>query len=82
MRAIFTADKVFSGFDWLPDHAIITNEGLIEDVLPIISLPESTIIHSHIDLIVPAFIDVQIYGAFGKLLSSNYLRSTRVEYGL
>ena len=69
MLEVFTADRVFTGFDWLQDHAVITREGRIEDVLPIVSLPENTIINSHCNFIVPAFIDIQIYGASGKLFA-------------
>jgi N-acetylglucosamine-6-phosphate deacetylase len=69
MQTIFTADKIFTGTDWLPDHAIITENELIVDLLPMVSLRGSSIT-KHLPIIVPAFIDVQIYGAAGKLFAT------------
>lgn len=70
MQKIFTANEVFDGIERLPDHAIIVENGIIEKVLPIISLPEKTTITAHAPLIAPAFIDLQIYGASGKLFAA------------
>jgi N-acetylglucosamine-6-phosphate deacetylase len=70
MRTIFTADKIFTGSDWLPDHSIIVEDELISDVLPMVSLPPKTTIEKHLPIIAPAFIDVQIYGAASKLFAT------------
>ncbi len=70
MQTIYTADKIFTGNDWLPDHAIVTENGLIEDVLPIVSLPKGLAIKKHSPIIAPSFIDVQIYGASLKLFAT------------
>lgn len=70
MQTIFTADKIFSGSDWLPDHAIVIENDSIVDVLPLVSLPAKEAISKHLPVIVPAFIDVQIYGAGGKLFAT------------
>lgn len=67
---VYTADKIFSGSDWLPDHALVTDRDIIVDILPIVSLPEGTNIDGHSKTIVPGFIDIQIYGASGKLFAS------------
>lgn len=70
MQNIFTADKIFTGTDWLPDHAIIIEDELITNVLPMVSLSQKVSIKNHFKIIVPAFIDVQIYGAQGKLFAT------------
>ena len=56
--------------DWLPDHAIIIEDGVINDVLPIVSLPDDTAVAKRYPIIVPSFIDAQIYGAGGKLFAT------------
>lgn len=71
MPTYYTADRIFSGTDWLPDHAIVVESNVIKDVLPIVSLPINTVITKHLPVIVPAFIDLQIYGA-GKKLFATY----------
>lgn len=70
MQTVFTAEKIFTGTDWLPDHAIVVENELIAEVLPMVSLPAKTIIENHFQIIAPAFIDVQIYGAEGKLFAT------------
>lgn len=70
MQKVYTAEEVFNGDKRLPDHAIIVEDGIVEKVLPIISLPRNTAITSHGHLIAPAFIDLQIYGANKRLLTA------------
>ena len=70
MQTVFIADKIFTGSDWLPDHSIITENELIVDVLPVVSLSPDTVVTKHSQIIAPAFIDVQIYGAAGKLFAT------------
>ena len=70
MQTVFTADKIFTGSDWLPDHAIVTENDLIVDVLPLVSLSHDVVIKKHSPMIVPSFIDVQIYGAGEKLFAT------------
>ena len=70
MLTAYTADKVFTGTDWLPDHAVIIQDEIIIDVLPVVSLPEEYVVIKHVPVIAPAFIDVQIYGAAGKLFAT------------
>src|SRR5687768_10238170 len=69
MQRVYTAEKVFTGIECLPNHAVITNDNIIENVLPIISLPKDVKISGHVFLLAPAFIDLQIYGADKKLLA-------------
>src|SRR6476620_7841036 len=70
MQTVFTAEKIFTGMDWLPDHAIVLEDDMIADVLPIVSLPDDTVVTKHLPIIVPAFIDAQIYGAGGQLFAT------------
>jgi N-acetylglucosamine-6-phosphate deacetylase len=70
MPEVYIADRVFTGEQWLDQHAVITDKGSIVEVVPAASLPASMSrkeFPGH--FIAPAFIDLQIYGAYGKLLS-------------
>ncbi len=69
MPTIYSADKVFTGTDWLPDHAIVIDNKIIIDLLPLVSLPDKDVVIKHVPIIAPAFIDVQIYGAQQQLFS-------------
>jgi N-acetylglucosamine-6-phosphate deacetylase len=64
---IYTADKIFTGEEWLYNHAIVVNNGQIADVIPVsqILVPAT----KHFACLIPAFIDIQIYGAAEKLLA-------------
>lgn len=69
---IFIASKIFYNNSWIVNSAIITNNGIIEKIIPTKQLSEhqkNAAIQSF--YIVPAFIDLQIYGAYGNLLVSN-----------
>ncbi len=70
MQRIYTADHVFTGVEQLPNYAVVVQNNIVENVLPVISLPKDTRIDSHCSLLVPAFIDIQIYGAGKKLFSA------------
>jgi N-acetylglucosamine-6-phosphate deacetylase len=66
---VISADKIFTGEKWLTDHRIIAEEGIISSV-------EKTSLNSTGEIkffndcfIAPAFIDIQIYGAYNKLLA-------------
>jgi N-acetylglucosamine-6-phosphate deacetylase len=67
---IYTASRIFTGDNWLEHHAVITANGLITDVVPLGSLSSSQQVKQFDNgILVPSFIDLQIYGAYGKLLS-------------
>ncbi|MBV4355932.1 N-acetylglucosamine-6-phosphate deacetylase [Pinibacter aurantiacus] len=66
------AEKIFTGNEWLDDHAIIVDGEIIKDVVAQSKLPADLKLNNVSDAIIsPAFIDLQIYGANGKLLSEH-----------
>ena len=67
MKQIIAADKMFTGTDWLLNHALVLNNDIIESIQPIVSLKETAT--QQVPILIPALIDLQIYGAGGKLLS-------------
>lgn len=69
---IYTADRIFTGQSWLTDHAVVTEGDRIKDIVPISSLSSNVRVQQFDNsFIAPAFIDLQIYGAAGKLLAVN-----------
>ena len=70
MQTAYSAANIFDGERWLADHAMIVSDHVIEKILPATELP-ADINQSHFEqcTIVPAFIDVQVYGANDKLFS-------------
>lgn len=64
---IFSAEKIFTGNEWLTGHAIVVKNGKVEALVSD-SEVEST---KHFDdcFIAPSFIDIQVYGAAKKLLA-------------
>ncbi|MCU0336851.1 MAG: N-acetylglucosamine-6-phosphate deacetylase [Sediminibacterium sp.] len=67
MKQIIAANKIFTGTEWLINHALIIQDGMVESILPAVALKEA--VTKEIPLLIPALIDLQIYGAGGKLLS-------------
>ncbi|MES1214755.1 MAG: N-acetylglucosamine-6-phosphate deacetylase [Bacteroidota bacterium] len=66
----FIADRIFTGDDWLEDHAILTENGLIAEVIPASTLPAGIESKTFTNcFLAPSLIDLQIYGAYGKLLA-------------
>ena len=66
----YIASRIFTGENWLTDHAVIVEEKIISGVVPVSSLSANQQAE-HFDncIIAPSFIDLQIYGAGGKLLA-------------
>jgi len=66
MQRIVSAEKIFSGTDWLYNQDIIIEDGIIKDITP----NGNVFVKEDADhFIAPAFIDFQVYGAAGKLLA-------------
>ena len=64
----YSADKIFTGEEWLKDYAVVVNNSRIEDIAPLNSVKDRIQYFDNC-FIAPAFIDLQIYGAGGKLLA-------------
>lgn len=64
---VYQATQLFTGTEWLKDQAIVVSDGKITEIIP---AKERSVkpVSTHA-MIAPAFIDIQIYGAYGKLLS-------------
>jgi N-acetylglucosamine-6-phosphate deacetylase len=65
---IFSADKIFTGNEWLQNHAVLVEDNLIKEILPV-TAPTTITQHFGNAFIAPAFIDLQIYGAGEKLFA-------------
>jgi N-acetylglucosamine-6-phosphate deacetylase len=61
---------IFTGEDWIKEHAVIVEGEFIKDILPVTALPQGTETTNYPDhILAPAFIDLQIYGAYEKLFA-------------
>jgi len=68
---VYTADKIYTGTEWLSNHAVVVEEGIIASIVPLDTFSTVEKVESFgNNYIVPSFIDIQIYGAYGKLLSA------------
>lgn len=63
------AGKVFDGDTWVFEKVVLVSEGKIEALVPASEIPSQYTIKKFAGFLAPAFIDVQIYGAFKKLLA-------------
>jgi len=67
---IYRADKLFTGSNWLHDYAVVTEGGIINEIIPASSLDENISAEDFPGcFIAPAFIDLQIYGAYQRLFA-------------
>jgi N-acetylglucosamine-6-phosphate deacetylase len=66
--AVFLADKIFDGRNW-KEAAIVTADGLIKELKDPSSVDLNNASRFPGHMIVPAMMDLQIYGAYGKLLA-------------
>jgi N-acetylglucosamine-6-phosphate deacetylase len=61
---------VFTGTEWVSEHAVMVDEGTVHAVVPADKVkPDYRRVNLEGHLLVPAFIDIQIYGAHKKLLA-------------
>lgn len=64
---LYKTDKLFTGTEWLLNRAVVVSEGKVKDIIPEETVTENT--GQRYPVIAPAFIDIQIYGAYDKLLA-------------
>lgn len=67
---IISGAKIFTGSSWLTDHEVMINNGKVEHLVPNGTYPFLQKKRFDNCYLVPAFIDVQVYGAGGKLFAS------------
>ncbi|MEJ7684968.1 MAG: hypothetical protein WKG06_45405 [Segetibacter sp.] len=72
MIKVHLAEKIFTGEEWISNHAIIAENDIIQEIVPKENIPSGANIiqHPH-GFLAPCFIDIQIYGAHGSLLSAH-----------
>ena len=70
MQKNYLADKIFTGEDWLSNVVVVTENGVIKKV---VQREETNSVLDSINFqystLIPAFIDLQIYGANKKLFA-------------
>jgi len=70
MKQAYLADEIFTGTNSLSGKLLLTENNRIVGISPAGDLPSGYSLHTFPDcMIVPAFIDLQIYGGNGKLFS-------------
>lgn len=68
---VISADRIFTGNGWLEQYAIDVDKGRVRTLLPRTAAEASGARHYGGGSIVPAFIDVQVYGASGHLFAED-----------
>jgi len=67
---IYCAEKIFTGYEMLQQHAIVVKDNVIEDIIPANKIHSGSEVSDFKNAIIaPAFIDLQLYGAHKRLLS-------------
>ena len=67
----YTAERIFTGTEWLTDKAVIVAVDKIQSIISLSELNGTENLRNFAgSFIAPAFIDVQLYGAYGKLLAT------------
>lgn len=71
MVKAYVAENIFTGQEWLRNHAVIAENEIILEIVHNNDIPSyADIISCAKGFLAPAFIDIQIYGAYGSLLSA------------
>jgi N-acetylglucosamine-6-phosphate deacetylase len=70
MKQAFLPDEIFTGTDWLTTKAILLDQHLVAGIVSTESIPVEYSIQSYPGcILVPSFVDLQLYGGNGKLFS-------------
>lgn len=71
MQKAYLPGKIFTGTNWLYNHAVTVKDGIVQQVVPAQELVGGFVVETWPDaFLAPAFIDVQIYGADKKLFAT------------
>jgi N-acetylglucosamine-6-phosphate deacetylase len=66
----YLANRIFTGEDWVTQQAVLVEDGVIHSIVREDDIPATATIRTYKNgFLAPAFIDLQIYGAFGNLLA-------------
>lgn len=66
----YTSSRIFTGTQWLEQHAIVVQNEKVEDIVHLSGLnPGIEVRDFGTNTIIPAFADLQLYGAHEKLLA-------------
>jgi N-acetylglucosamine-6-phosphate deacetylase len=68
MEKWIAASRIFTGTEWLTDHAALVSNGCVQRLAPSNTVQPDIKIPSD-QFLLPGFIDAQVYGAAGKLLA-------------
>jgi N-acetylglucosamine-6-phosphate deacetylase len=72
MQTAFLVSRIFTGDEWLNDHAIICVDGMIEAIVPQSQINSSASREDYREYyFVPPFIDAQVYGAGKRLFAAH-----------
>lgn len=63
----YPAERIFTGNRWLEEHAVVVEDGIVIDLVPNATVKDTAAPLQQ--MIAPAFIDIQLYGAYEKLFS-------------
>ncbi len=66
----YIASRIFTGETWLNNHAVVRENDVIKEVIPVSSLSTQQVEQFDNCIFAPAFLDLQIYGAHGRLLAA------------
>lgn len=67
-RIAYKAGRLFTGDEWKEEHAVLVEDGVVVEVLPFSGV-KGIEMKEVGDVMAPAFIDLQIYGANKRLLA-------------
>jgi N-acetylglucosamine-6-phosphate deacetylase len=66
----YLPEKLFTGDAWLSGHAVVVEGDIIHTIIPASDIKSNVFIkHLENQFLIPAFLDVQIYGAYNRLFA-------------
>jgi N-acetylglucosamine-6-phosphate deacetylase len=68
METAYLAEQLFDGWEWRQQQVIVVKDGLIIEVVPVAESKHDAVALK--GTAYPSFVDVQVYGAGGKLLAA------------